>query len=251
MDRAHLIAISQKGAQRRIHIHGNPGTVEGRKLGGERSIATHKKRKTAFKTLRKIKIPRHSSVLAELLGIFYGDGHVGEYQASIVTSSDTDLEHANHIRTIIQDLFGILPSLSFRKNKNACTVLISSKQFSNFMEGMGMPIGNKIKKGISIPAWITGNRTYSRALIRGLIDTDGCVYQDRHRVNGKEYTSTCIAFTSASPELIRFVYETLYREGYRPTQWGRHVRLRRRNDVVSYVKTVGFSNPKHSRKIAL
>ncbi len=251
MDRSHLASIARKGGKRRIELYGNPGTAEGRKRGGERSIATHSKRKTAFRTLRKIKFPQPSVALAELLGIFYGDGHIGEYQASVVTSSDTDLELAHYIRASIKELFGILPALSFRRDKNACTVLVSSKEFSRFMEGMGMPCGNKIKKGISIPVWVTNNTNYSRALLRGLIDTDGCVYQDRHRVKGKEYTSTCIAFTSASPELTSFVYEALGREGYRPTLWGRNVRLRRRNDVASYTKTIGFNNPKHVRKIGV
>lgn len=251
MYHAHLASIAQKGGKRRIELHGNPGTLEGRKLGGERSMATHKKRKTAFKTLRKVKAPSQSVALAELLGVFYGDGHVGEYQASVVTSSDTDLEHAHYIRTSIQELFGIAPSLSLRKDKNACVVLVSSKEFCNLMEGMGMPRGNKIEKGISIPTWVTNQSEYSRALLRGLIDTDGCVYQDRHRVKGKEYTSTCIAYTSASPELTEFVYDALIGEGYHPTRWGRHVRLRRRNDVASYAKIIGFSNPKHARKIAV
>lgn len=251
MNHTRRASISREGGKRRIELHGNPGTAEGRKLGGMRSIATHQKRKTAFKTLKTIKVPEPSEALAELLGIFYGDGHVGEYQASVVTSSDTDLEHAHYIRASIHGLFGILPALSFRKDKNACTVLVSSKEFCRFMQGMGMPQGNKIQKGILIPTWVTDEGKYSRALLRGLIDTDGCVYQDRHQVKGKEYTSTCIAFTSASPELTGFVYDALCKEGYRPTQWGRHVRLRRRDEVVAYSKTIGFSNPKHVRKIGV
>jgi intein/homing endonuclease len=251
MEQSHLKLIARIGGKRRIELHGNPGTVEGRKRGGERSISTHRKKKTGFKTLKSIKVPRPSETLAELLGIFYGDGHVGEYQASVVTSSDTDLEHAHYIRASINKLFGLLPALSFRKDKNACTVLVSSKAFCTFMLGMGMPHGNKIEKGILIPSWVTRDDTYSRALLRGLIDTDGCVYQDRHRIKEKKYASTCIAFTSASPELAQFVYETLCKLGYRPTQWGRHVRLRRRDDVASYAKIVGFNNPKHARKIGV
>lgn len=247
----HLASVASQGGKRRIELHGNPGTPAGRKLGGERSIATHRKRKTAFKTLRKIRTPRPSAALAELLGVFYGDGHVGEYQASVVTSSDTDLEHAWHIQKSIQSVFGICPSISFRKDKNACVILVSSKEFSRYMERMGMPKGNKIQKGIAIPEWVRARRSYSRALLRGLIDTDGSVYQDCHRIHGKEYRSTCIAFTSASPELLTFVYEALVSEGHHPSRWGRHVRLRRKNEVVSYAKTIGFSNPKHSRKIAV
>ncbi|HRH55978.1 MAG TPA: LAGLIDADG family homing endonuclease [Candidatus Paceibacterota bacterium] len=249
MSSSDLKSIASSGGKRRVELHGNPGTSEGRKLGGERSIDTHRRRKTEFRTLKTIKKPRPSSALAELLGIFYGDGHIGEYQSTVVTSSETDLEHAHFIKANIERLFGIQPSVYFRKDAKACLVVVSSKEFGSFMASMGMSPGSKIVNGIKIPQWIFTKRDYARALVRGLIDTDGCVYQDCHRVKGREYRSTCIAFTSASPELTSFVYEALRAEGYHPTVWGRHIRLRRRADVALYAKNIGFSNPKHLHKI--
>lgn len=227
----------------------NFGTPEGRRLGGQRSLTTHRLKKTGFNTLRKVRFPRPSARLAELLGIFYGDGHVGVYQASVVTSSETDREHAFYVKELIEKLFKVPVSLSFRRDKKACVILVSSKEVCRFLQMMGMPAGNKIVKGIRIPEWVQSDIRYSRFLLRGLIDTDGCVYEDRHTVKGNAYTSTCIAFTSASSELIEFVYSAMKAEGYTPTRWGRNVRLRRQLDVQSYAKHIGFSNPKHAMKI--
>lgn len=212
-------------------------------------MQTHKKRKTSFKLLRKVSFPRPSPRLAELLGIVYGDGHVGTYQVSVTTSSVTDLKHAQYTKELLEQLFRVPVSLTIRKTKNVCIVLLSSREVSRFFASMGMPIGNKIAGGIQIPAWVQNNSKYRRALLRGLVDTDGSVYQDKHRIKGADYTSTCIAFTSASPELTAFVRDTLASEGYTVTGWGRNLRVRRRADVFRYAKEIGFGNPKHARKI--
>jgi intein/homing endonuclease len=241
----------KKGGKRRVELHGNPGTIEGRSLGGTRSMSTHKLKRTGFKILRKIIVPQQSVPFAELLGIFMGDGHVGEYQASVVTNSETDLEHAHYIQQLLKDLFGVPATLTLRKDKKACTVLASSKELCNFFEGQGIPKGNKLRKGMRIPQWVDSNRDYRYAFVRGLIDTDGCVYFDRHRVKEVSYSSVCIAFTNASNILLSYVEEMLKSEGLHPTRWGRNIRLRRRSEVLWYAREIGFSNPKHAAKITV
>jgi intein/homing endonuclease len=229
----------------------NPGTREGRKLGGIRSLETHRSKNTGFKLLKKIQIPQPSIKLAELIGIFMGDGHVHKYQATVCTNSDTDKEHAFYIKELIENLFSIQVALNNRSNKLACTIVVSSKEVCRFLVSQGLPQGNKITLGLTIPDWIISDDTFRRAFLRGLIDTDGCVYQDKHMIKGKIYSSTCIAFTSASVELRDFVYQALCSEGLSPSLTNRDVRLRRRKEVLEYVKIVGFSNPKHSRKITV
>ncbi|CAN5707042.1 hypothetical protein BH11PAT2_BH11PAT2_06200 [soil metagenome] len=243
--------IASKGAIIRMKLHGNPGTPEGRRLGGMRSLKTHALRESNFKTLRKINKPRHSSRLAELLGIFMGDGHVHTYQATVCTNSETDIQHAFYIKHTLEELFSIPVSISYAKDRKACTVVASSREVCSFLNKHGMPIGNKLTKGLIIPSWIVENISYRRAFLRGLIDTDGCVYKDNHTIKGVIYSSTCIAFTSASPELRRFVTDSLIKENLWPTVSGRDVRLRRKKDVHSYAEIIGFSNPKHSQKIGV
>lgn len=251
MNGSHLREAGSRGGKRRVELYGNPGTEEGRRLGGLRSLKTHKAMKTGFKRLIRIAKPRPSVKLAELLGIFMGDGHVHTYQASVTTNSETDLHHAFFTKNLIEELFGVTTFINYSKSCKACTVVASSKEVCNFLSKNGMPRGNKIEKGITIPVWVVARPAYRRAFLRGLIDTDGCVYEDRHTFKGRSYSSTCIAFTSASPELRAFVVDALTIEGWKPTASRRDVRLRRRNDVISYAKIVGFSNSKHSDKITV
>lgn len=240
--------IARLGGLARIRRLGNPGTVVGRAKGGRQSLSSHSRIGTGFKLLRKIKHPRTSAKLAELIGIYMGDGHLSAYQGSVVTNCLTDSEHAQFIKGLQEELFGIPVSISKKSGSNALIILISSKAVSNFLTSHGMPIGNKLTHSIEIPIWVKDRIQYSRALVRGLIDTDGSVYVDRHKVKGKNYHSTCLAFTSASPELREFVFRFLLKQGYTPTTSGNDVRLRRKQDVVRYMTEVGSNNPKHLRK---
>lgn len=229
--------------------YGNPGTAEGRKRGGIESIKTHLSRESAFKRLKKVKKPRHSARLAELIGILMGDGHLGVYQVTVSTSLETDTEHAVFVSSLFQSVFGIEASTVMRRSRNVLIVTLSSKMACDYLRAVGMATGNKLTTGLYPPKWIVENESYCKAFIRGLIDTDGCVYEDRHTVKGKEYSSKCVAFTSASPDLLSFVSDQLKRWEFKPTSWGRHVRIRRQKEVLRYAHEIGFSNPKHKRKI--
>lgn len=245
------VEAGRLGARARLRQHGNPGTKAGRRKGGLNSLLTHNKRNTGFKIRKSIRIPKYSDRLAEFIGIVLGDGHVGLYQTSITTNSKTDLEHAQYIQSLIKELFKIKSTLSYKKNSDACTVTISSRNLCLFLGSNGLTGGNKIRDGVFIPDWIQKNKMYARECVRGLFDTDGCVYKDKHTVKGKEYASLCIAFTNASIPILNFVEKTLKNEGVASTRWGRHIRIRRAKDVCMYLQKIGFSNPKHLKKITI
>ncbi|HYF28872.1 MAG TPA: LAGLIDADG family homing endonuclease [Candidatus Paceibacterota bacterium] len=244
-------SAGRKGALMRMSLYGNPGTAAGRRLGGLRSLQSHAKLNTRFKTLIPIRIPRYSVRLAELLGILMGDGHVSEYQISITTNSETDRDHARFTANLIYEIFGLPARQRLRKDCKAVEILLSSKAACTFIARIGMPQGNKLKHGLVPPDWIYKSPRYKHAFLRGLIDTDGTVYRDCHIINHRSYASTCIAFTSASSELRAFVKKSWLELGYHATVSGRDVRLRRKADVLGYAKTIGFNNPKHSRKITV
>lgn len=250
MDVSRLRIIGRKGGLARAALYGNPGTPEGRRRGGLNSIRTHVKNKTGFKVLKSITIPGHSAHLAELIGILMGDGHVGLYQTSVVTNSDTDYQHALFVKALIEKLFKIQVQLSNRRNEKACEIIISSKSVSHFFVGQGIPQGNKIILGVSIPNWIQKKPLYRKAFIRGLFDTDGCVYLDIHRYRREVYKNLGMAFANQSIPLLSFFKETLEFFGLHPTQKTKfRVFLRRREDIRRYFALIGSSNEKHLKKV--
>jgi DNA-binding transcriptional regulator WhiA len=249
MDTNRFKTIGRKGGLVRVALHGNPGTPEGRRQGGLNSIQKHSIHTTGFKTLKSISIPRHSVRLAELIGILMGDGHVGQYQTSVVTNSETDFQHALFIKILFEDLFKVKVGLSNQRNKKACVLTVSSKSVCNFFIDQGVPQGNKITLGVHIPDWIQEKPIYRKAFIRGLFDTDGCVYIDTHHVGQKTYESLGMAFANQSIPLLSFFKESLEFFGLHPTQKTKfRVFLRRREDIRRYFDLIGSSNEKHLGK---
>ncbi len=248
---AHLKRAGRLGGLARIRMYGNPGTAEGRRRGGINSLKTHKRRRGGFKVLRRIKFPRRSEELAELLGIFMGDGHVGEYQSSVTTNSETDIAHALFVQRLIRKLFAVPVRLRFRSKVSACELVTSSKEVCRFLQEQGMSSGNKVRDGVEIPPWIQENERYAKAFVRGLFDTDGCVYLDRHRYKDQVYKNVGIAFTNRTLSLLEFFKKRLEALGMRPTQKTRFtVFLRREEEIRRYFKTIGTSNPKHRRRLS-
>ena len=249
MDNQYYASIGRRGGLARMKIYGNPGTPEGRRRGGFKSLESHAKNKTRFKTLGNIRIPRHSVRLAELIGIFMGDGHVGIYQATISTNSETDFRHAAYVKKLVEDIFHIQVGFGTRRDKKACVVVISSKAVCRYLAEQGIPQGNKIILGMRIPEWIRVNAGYRNAFVRGLFDTDGCVYVDAHVYKGKQYSHLGMAFANHSLLLLGFFKYALEDLGLHPTQKTKfRVFLRREKDIRRYFDLVGSSNEKHTKK---
>src|SRR3989344_631532 len=242
--------VASLGGIARQRLHGNLGTVEGRKRGGLRSAFTHERLKTGFYKLVQIKVQSRSVELAELLGILAGDGHVSLYQATVTTNSQTDMAHARHCAALFQRLFGIRTNILKRKKSNACVVVISSRLACDFLVRQGAVRGNKIGQNIGPPQWVVKNKTYRRTFVRGLFDTDGCVFVDEHRIRGRIYKNLGMAFSNRAPLLLRAFKDWLEDVGLHPTQKTNFaVFLRREKDIQKYFTLIGSSNPKHMYKV--
>lgn len=243
----HTKEAGKKGAIASIRLYGNPGTKNGRRKGGLASLQTHKKLGTAFKMLVLVHKPKHSKKLAEFLGIMFGDGHLSQYQISVTTNSETDRQHAYFVQELITVLFKLPSRVRKRPNQNALEIIASSKNLVTFIHELGMPIGNKLRAGLKIPHWVQSNKTFSRSFIRGLFDTDGCIYRDSHTINGKHYDHMGWAITSYSLSLVHDILSLLKRWNYSPTFKSpqKSVFIRRQAEIHRYFKEIGTSNKKH------
>lgn len=239
---------SSLGGRARQVLYGNLGTPEGRSRGGLRSWQTHKKNPSSPFIARGILHPKRSIRLAELVGAVLGDGSLTEYQLILYSNLITDRTYSDFLYDLIIELFGITPSMTHDSSQGVTRVICSSKNIVDYLQSIGLGLGNKTKRQASVPLWVLKNRSYATACTRGLIDTDGCVYLG-HRIKEQDYASLCVAFTNASEPLLDFVFETWESLGFHPTRHGRSVRLRRREEVLRYAEIVGFSNPKHMLKI--
>lgn len=130
-------------------------------------------------------------------------------------------------------------------------IVISRIELVGFLQEIGLPQGNKIQARIDIPVWIKENPEYLIACVRGLVDTDGSVFNHSYLSKGKRYTYKKLDFTSASDLLRNSVYEFFQSLGMHPRfSSQRGVRLESKADISKYFAIVSSHNPKHLNRYA-
>lgn len=199
---------------------------------------------------KRITQPPHSVSLAEFCGIMLGDGGISKHQVTITLHIKDDRLYAAFVTKLIRDLFHLEPSLIKRAEENVGIILISRTALVEFLVTYcGLVQGNKIAQEIDIPKWIKTKKKYRLACLRGLIDTDGCIYNHSYIVKGKKYVYKKISFTSASAPLRKSVSAILEEIGLGPKIRGaKDVRLENSEDVNRYFRIVSSHNPKHLKR---
>jgi len=228
-----------------------------RKIGGDETkrkdawkawwVSSGKISKNLVSYPMEVHLPKKSELLAEFFGIMLGDGGVAPYHTSITLNATRDAAYAHFVERLLFTLFKVRPKLYKRKDKDALAIILHRKAIVQFCISLGLPLGNKLRKPVPIPDWIIQNSKYSYAFIRGLVDTDGCVFIHKYRVKGKMYSYVKIGFSSASPALLDTVYEILNNSAIRAKKkyTFREIRIENTEFVDKYMRVVGSHNPKH------
>ena len=242
----------KKGAAISLEKHGNPGTLEGRKKGG---LISQRKRKLHPEfyqhcNLRKIILkPKNTVELAELFGIILGDGGISSTQVDITLNKHDAKEYSCFVCGLFKKLFKLNPSIYESNHGNFIDIVVSSTNFVEFLLFKGLRKGNKVKHQVGVPSWIRNNKEFSRRCLRGLIDTDGCVYSHTHASGGHNYFNFGLNFSNRSFSLLAFVRDTLISLGFNAKLSKKGVNLYRESEVCRYAQEISFSNPYHAGRL--
>lgn len=208
-----------------------------------------------FGVRKSIQRPYFSSRLAEFTGIVMGDGGITRRQVVVTMHSRDDRKYCFFVKNLIENLFHVPVSVRWNVGgHNFVNLIISRTSLVDFCHNhLGLLIGNKVKQGINIPTWIYKRRIFQVACIRGLVDTDGCFFWERHRIKGKIYSYPRISFVTASPLLRDSVFSVLKNLGFSPRIRKKQgveqcVQLENSNEIRHYLETIGTHNPKHKRR---
>lgn len=198
---------------------------------------------------RAVNFPEKSEELAEFVGIMMGDGGITERQVTVTLNSATDKDYLNFVKELMEKLFLVEPRVSKRKNELAVTLKISRTNLVSFCQSIGLLVGNKIKQNIDIPTWVKDNLEYVIPCIRGLMDTDGCIFLETHDIKGKKYCYPRLSLVSASPNLRFSVYKALKNLGFSPKiRNSRSVQIEKNEEIKKYFDKIGTSNLKHRNR---
>ena len=143
--------------------------------------------------------------------------------------------------------------LSKPKDKVCMPSEILSKNLIEFLISIGLKYGDKVVNKVGIPNWIKSDLTFLKACIRGLIDTDGSIYELKPHWPGLWQ----ICFTNKSEQLLSDFSEGLISVGINPSKTYRYkdgkktpkIYVTKKSELSKFYKEIGFSNPKHQNKL--
>lgn len=236
----------KSGAKTRFERYGALGTRASRQLGGKNSYKFRRNNPKDIFARKIIKIPKLDENLAEFVGIMIGDGSMNQYQVSIALSSVVDYEYAAYVENLIEELFAIKPKVAVREKNNCIVIAVSSVGLTEYLHNIGVVSGDKIKQGLNIPEWIMNDKGLVLACIRGIFDTDGCIYYEKHIIKGKIYKYPRISIVSASFNLLESIHDVLDKLEMKPKiRNNRSVNIENRINIDKFFDIVGAKNPKH------
>lgn len=189
---------------------------------------------------KKSSLVLNRNLLAYIVGIALGDGNLSNPNGRATRLRVTcDLKYPRLIHKIQASIAKLLPNnkVSIVRKKGNC---IDISCYSNFWEdflGWRVGKGSKIIQRISAPNWIKNNHQYKINCLRGLIETDGSIYNDRGY--------KMMMFVNATRELAYDVYEIIKSLNFKPRVYkvknGRkhlvyHIRIAR--DIEKFLELV-------------
>ena len=243
------------GGLKRFEKYGLLGNIKTRIKGGKISQLRRKQNPEKYRLLgcnvRKDFLPlRESRSFAEMTGIILGDGGITTYQLRVTLDKKTDLEYIPYVCNLSKTVFGESFNPHNRNFDGAVDLTLSGIGLIENLSRFGLYKGDKIRRQIDFPQWIWKKRIYQQLCVRGLIDTDGCVFPHFHSSGGKKYRNLRVHFSSRSVPLVKSVSKVLVNENIKhfvDVKRGA-INIYDLKHIIKYDKYIGFSNPKHSKK---
>lgn len=194
-----------------------------------------------------VNIPRKSKNLAEFIGIEFGDGGINNlWQTKISLNAEKDLAYEQYVCSLIKKLFHISPTVIARTNEKTRIIVCTSISLVGYLIKLGCVAGNKVNQQPGIPEWIKENPTYEKAFVKGLVDTDGCLYIHKHKIKGILYQNIGFCFTNHLKKVIMAVAEILRKNGIKAyvKAKGTRIYIYNHKDIEKYLSLIGTSNPR-------
>ena len=135
--------------------------------------------------LNEIKLKRGylNEEISELIGIIYGDGNLyisknHSYRITITGNKETDYNYlTKYVNNLFERNFNMKPKVLIYKNKKAIGIYINSRELMKYFLNLGLKVGPK--KNLEIPKIILRKKTYISRFLRGILDTDFCLYFEK------------------------------------------------------------------------
>jgi len=195
-----------------------------------------------------------SEGLCEFIGCFIGDGCAGNYgkQYLIDFAGDSRFDREYYFNTIIPiaKKFFNAKKACIKEKGNIFGARFYSKSLFGFLtQRFRLPSGVKFDKVMIPEEIINAGKEMRVACLRGIFDTDGCIFYDRRKAYKNPYMRITLEMHNES--LIGQVSAELGRLGVKSKVLNDKniLQITSKENVKAFLETVGFSNPRHRNRI--
>lgn len=221
--------------------------------------------RNAIKKIRQQQKPVHIDItnplFLEFYGVLLGDGWMSKlvYRGKVTNligisgNAKKDREFFIYLKKNIKELFARNAYLKERPKHNSIELNFCHKELlKKIHEELDFPIGQKLDLKIHDKIYNLGYEKM-KYVIRGILDTDGCVYFDKTPV-GRPYL--CLNITMKAPRLMKQVFNMLINQGFKALLQDRkshamQIILKGSKQLTKWTKEIGSSNPRNLNKFAL
>ena len=191
---------------------------------------------------------------AELVGIMLGDGGIrsakrGSFLA-VFGHSENDKEYLlNFVSNLLEKIFLVKPAVHYHCSLKEIRLQITRKNAIEKAKEFCLIPGDKVKNNVGIPKWIFGNKKFIKACIRGLIDTDGCVYAKWAYPKIPQ-----IEFYSSIPRLQKDFSKAMKILNFKISKWRNRNKassvcgIYGKKEVLKYYKEISFNNLRNIKR---
>ncbi len=191
---------------------------------------------------------------AELIGMHIGDGTLYKTNSNSIVwelrGSIHEQDYYEYVAKLLKEIFNLDIKPKFR-GSNSYGIQTCNKTITSFFTKNGFKPGKKVYT-VRIPKHIkSANDSVKKAFVRGLFDTDGCIYFDMNRTSYHYYPR--IEFSFASHNLIIDLSVVLKELGFRVYCWDDreyfHIGLAGFENLEKWIHFIKSSNKKHINRI--
>lgn len=191
--------------------------------------------------------------IAEISGIFAGDGTIYKTNRSVVLEVRGSSKEGEYYRKTVAPLFGKLfreklKILKRKYNDGFCFgVRVCGRKVYEFSHRYGFPIGKK-SRTVDVPTFIILSKSPRiwAAYLRGLFDTDGSIYLRRQK---KTIRQPIVEFRSVSKRHLARISLLLKRLGFNCwIEKGDKVRFGGWKPTLKFFILIRPNNNKHIRR---
>ncbi|KKP63088.1 MAG: hypothetical protein UR56_C0002G0065 [Candidatus Roizmanbacteria bacterium GW2011_GWC2_34_23] len=172
--------------------------------------------------------------LAFLTGLILGDGHLAKASRTEVLRITLGTDKPNlwkYAAKIVNRVFNKKPNIRKRKHSEAMDITIYQ---NNLAKRLFIPLGPKRKYKLKLPTWIWNNKIFLISALKGLFEAEGSF---------SIHLKTCtynFAFRNFNTSLLLEVKKALILFGYHPEERKTAIRLRKRDEALSFKQLIKF-----------